>query len=60
MAVVSCRPFMYWIESNYRFVDASPSEEVLRFQQAKTHFTSLINQQLEQLEKFDHPEAAKF
>jgi hypothetical protein len=48
------------LSQTYRFVDASPSEEVLRFQQAKTHFTSLINQQLEQLEKFDHPEAAKF
>ena len=48
------------LSQTYRFVAASPSEEVLRFQQAETHFTSLINQQLEQLEKFDHPEAAKF
>ncbi len=48
------------LSQTYRFVAASPSEEVLRFQQAETYFTSLINQQLEQLEKFDHPEAAKF
>ena len=48
------------LSQTYLFVAASPSEEALRFQQAETHFTSLINQQLEQLEKFDHPEAAKF
>jgi len=48
------------LSQTYRFVAASPSEEVLRFQQAETHFKSLINQQLEELEKFDHPKAAKF
>ncbi|MFQ3341805.1 MAG: hypothetical protein ACI9TK_001479 [Flavobacteriaceae bacterium] len=52
--------FCFGLSQTYRFISVKPSEEVLRFQQAETHFTTLINQQLEQLATYDHPKAPRF
>jgi len=48
------------LSQTYRFASESPTDEVIKFKQAETHFTTLINQQLEHLTKFDHPQGAKF
>ena len=52
--------FCFGLSQTYRFISVEPSEEVLKFKQAETHFTTLINQQLEHLATYDHPKAPQF
>ena len=51
--------FCFGLSQTYHFISVKPSDEVLRFQQAETHFTTLINQQLGQLATYNHPKAPR-
>jgi len=48
------------LSQTFWFTQETPSEEVLKFQKAETHFTFLINQQLKDLSHFDSPQGKQF
>jgi hypothetical protein len=48
------------LSQTFWFTPAKPTEEVLKFQKAETHFNFLIDQQLEKLSHFDSPQGTQF